>query len=97
MSTTLVVFYWKGDSRTYHYFWQSFNLVCLFIICFSYAAIVMKMCCKAHPQHSGATSRERKLTMTLFIMTVVSLPMYLPFAIGTFIFLATDLFTPFLY
>jgi len=50
------------------------------------------MYCAAHPQHSGAASRERKLTMTLFITTLASLLMYLPFVLGTFIFLTTDLF-----
>ena len=93
MSTTLVVFYLKGDNDTSHYLWQSFNLICLFIICVSYAAIVVKMYCGAHPQHSGAASRERKLTMILFIMTVVSLLVYLPFTISTFIFFTTDLLT----
>ena len=33
------------------------------------------------PQHHGAASRERKLTMTLLIVTVVSLLLYLPYVV----------------
>jgi len=51
---------------------------CLLIICVSYTSIVITVRCAAQPQHHGATSRERKLTMTLLIVTVVSLLLYLP-------------------
>ena len=50
----------------------------LLIICISYTSIVIKVCYGAQPQHHGAASRERKLTMTLLIVTVVSLLFYLP-------------------
>ena len=97
-SITLVDIYWKGEYKIYHYIRQSFNLICLFIIFVSYSSIVMKMHCSAHPHHHGAAGRERKLTMTLLIVTVVSLLLYLPNAISTFLFFATDTFTslPFL-
>ena len=55
--------------------------ICLVIICVSYASIVIKVRCGAQPQHHGAASRERKLTMTLLIVTVVSLLLYLPFVV----------------
>ena len=51
------------------------------IICVAYTSIVVKVRCGAQPQHHGAASRERKLTMTLLIVTVVSLLLYLPLAI----------------
>ena len=51
----------------------------LLIICVSYTSIVIKVRCGAQPPHHGAANRERKLTMTLFIVTVVSLLLYLPF------------------
>ncbi|CAH3174515.1 unnamed protein product, partial [Porites lobata] len=41
--------------------------------------------CGAHPQHHGAANRQRKLTVTLFIMTIVSLLMWLPFAAFSFL------------
>ena len=71
------------------YLWQSYNCLCLFFICVSYASIVVTCLCGAHPQHHGATSRQRKLTVTLFIMTIVSLLMWLPYVIATFVYYKT--------
>jgi len=64
-----------------YYLYLTFFSICLLIICVSYTAIVMKVRCGAQPQHHGATSRERKLTTTLLIVTVVSLLLYLPLVI----------------
>ena len=61
--------------------WIYFNGFCLFVVCISYVSIAVKISCGAHPQHHGATSRERKLTKTLFIVTVVSLLLWLPYTI----------------
>jgi len=63
------------------YLHAAFILFCLLIICVSYTSIVIKVRCGAQPQHHGAASRERKLTMTLLIVTVVSLLLYLPHVI----------------
>ena len=52
--------------------------LCLLIILVSYVSIVVKVRCGTQPQHHGATSRERKLTMTLLIVTVESLLLFLP-------------------
>ena len=49
--------------------------------------------CGAQPQHHGAASRERKLTMTLLFVTVVSLLLYLPLVICNFLDLTIDVFT----
>ena len=59
--------------------------ICILIICVSYASIVIKVRCGAKPQHHGAASRERKLTMTLLIVTVVSLLLCLPGVLLTFV------------
>jgi len=56
----------------------AFVLFCLLIICVSYTCIVIKVRCGAQPRHHGAASRERKLTMTLLIVTGVSLLSWLP-------------------
>ena len=56
----------------------TFASICLLIICASYTSIIVKVHCGAQPQQHGTASRERKLTMTLFIVTVVSLLLYLP-------------------
>jgi len=92
-TTLLVLSKAKIQGKSSHYFWQSFNLICLFIIFVSYAAIVMKVYCTAHPHHHAAAGRERKLTMTLLIVTVVSLLLYLPNVTGTFLYYTTDTFT----
>ena len=47
----------------------TFCATCLLIICASYTFIVIKVRWGAQPQHHGAASRERKLTMTLMIVT----------------------------
>ena len=75
------------------YLWNSFNLICLLIISVSYASIVIKFRYGAQPQHHGAASRERKLTMTLLIVTVVSLLIWLPFVIISFLYFTTDIFS----
>ena len=62
-----------------------FVSICLLIICVSYTSIVIKVRCGAQPQHHGAASRERKLTMTLLVVTVVSLLLYLPVVIMRFV------------
>ena len=71
-------------NETYYYgcsVFLTFSSIFLLIICVSYTSIVIKVRYGAQPKHHGAASRERKLTMTLFIVTVVSLLLYLPHAI----------------
>ena len=60
-------------------FLSTFFSIFPLIICVAYTSIVIKVRCGAQPQHHGAASRERKLTMTLLIVTVVSLLFYLPY------------------
>ena len=55
--------------------------ICLLIICVSYTSIVIKIRCGAQPRHHVAASRERKLTMVLLIVTVVSLLSIFPYVI----------------
>ena len=65
--------------HVYFYLRISLVVMCLLIIFVSYASIVIKVRYGTQPQHHGAANRERKLTMTLLIVTVVSLLLYLPF------------------
>ena len=74
----------------YQYLWPSYSLLCLFVICACYASIIVKICCGARPQHHGAARRQRKLTVTLLIMTTVSVLLWLPYAIGTFVYYTND-------
>lgn len=54
-------------------------LILLSVMCICYISIYIKVRCSRHPQHHGATGlRERKLTSTLFLVTLGSLLTYLP-------------------
>ena len=87
VSTASLILFEYGKEWSYHiYLWQSYCCLCLFVICVSYSSIVVKFLCGAHPQHHGAANRQRKLTVTLFIMTIVSLLMWLPHAVFTFLY-----------
>ena len=86
--TVLEVF--KGPSYYYFLFGSSVAIL-LLVICISYASIVIKVRCGAQPQHHGGASRERKLTMTLLIVTVVSLLLYLPYIIFYFVVFTTSM------
>ena len=54
--------------------------------------LLLKFVVELQPQHYAAASREKKLTMTLLIVTVVSLLLYLPFVIWSYVlFLSVNL------
>ena len=77
-----------GDQNQVHYLllsFYSFIPICLFFIFVSYVSIAVKINCGARPQHHGAASREKKLTKTLFIMTVVSLMLWLPLVVSFYL------------
>ena len=61
--------------------YYSFCLFCLLVIVVSYSSIAIKIVFLTQSHHHGATSRERKLTKTLLLVTVVSLLLTLPFII----------------
>ena len=65
--------------------WPIYYCFCLFVICVSYACISIKFVCGAYPQHHGAVNRQRKLTVTLLIMTIVSLILSIPFLLYIFV------------
>ena len=87
--TITVLWVFKGSSY-YFYLLNSFIATCLLVICISYASIIIKVRCGAQPRHHGAASRERKLTMTLLIVTIASLLLYLPYIIFSFLVDTTD-------
>ena len=92
VSTTTLILQQYGKEWSYHfYLWQSYCCLCLLVICVSYSHIVVKFLCGAHPQHHGAANRQRKLTVTLFIMTIASLLMWLPYAVFIFLLFQSSL------
>ena len=56
-------------------------LFCLLTIIVSYSSMAIKIVYGTQPHHRSATNRGRKLTKTLFIVTVVSLLLTLPYII----------------
>ena len=77
----------------YHlYIIESYCLLCLIVTFVSYTSILFKFRFGAHPQrHCAALLRQRKLTVTLFITTLVSLLLGLPFSIFLFVDWSTDI------
>ena len=60
------------------YFFLLFYAVSLFVICVSYILVVIKVRCSRHPQFHSRSKRERKLTGTALIVSLVSLLCFLP-------------------
>ena len=77
----------------YHvYIIESYCLLCLIVTFVSYTSILFKFRFGAHPQrHCAALLRQRKLTVTLFITTLVSLLLWLPFNIYVLVGWSTDI------
>ena len=92
MISTAILMVQLFDKEWSHtqFLWQSYCLLCLFVICACYASVIVKICCGARPQHHGAARWQRKLTVTLLIMTIVSVLLWIPYAIATFVFHTTD-------
>ncbi|XP_068690261.1 substance-K receptor-like [Montipora foliosa] len=87
LSTAIVfsIFFLSRSDITFFYHVEAsyylFLFCCLFIMVVSYTSIATKFYCGTLPQHHGAIRRERKLTKTLFIVTIVSLILVMPFTI----------------
>ena len=77
----------------YHvYILESYCLLCLIVTFVSYTSILFKFRFGTHPQrHCAALLRQRKLTVTLFITTLVSLLLWLPYSMFLFLFWSTDI------
>ena len=74
------------------YILESYCLLCLIVTFVSYTSILFKFRFGAHPQrHCAAALRQRKLTVTLFITTLVSLLLWLPFNIYLFVLTTTSI------
>ena len=68
------------------YLYLPFYAVSLFVICVSYILIVIKVRCSRHPQFHSRSKRERKLTGTALIVSLVSLLCFLPLVISVTLF-----------
>ena len=76
----------------YLYILESYCLLCLIVTVVSYTSILIKFRFGTHLQrHCAALLRQRKLTATLFITTLVSLLLWLPFNIYLLVDWSTDI------
>ena len=78
---TADAFLYLFKQTAYHYAWASHIVLTLLILTISYVLIVVKVQSHPPPQPFGAVSSDRKLSVTLFIVTVVSILTILPWAI----------------
>ena len=62
----------------------SYCCLCLVVTCVSYTSIALTFWCGTRPPSHGAANGQRKLTVTLSIMTIVSFLLWLPFVVFTF-------------
>ena len=65
----------------YHYALASFNVFTLLILTISYVVIVVKVKSNPPPLPFGSLASDRKLSVTLLIVTIVSILTILPWAI----------------
>ena len=82
----IVLVIWRVDLLYFYgyhvYIIESYCLLCLTVTFASYTSILFKFRFGTHPQrHCAAAVRQRKLTVTLFITTLVSLLLWLPYNI----------------
>ena len=68
------------------YLFLPFYSVSLFVICVSYILVVIKVRCSRHPQFHSRSKRDRKLTGTALIVSLVSLLCFLPLVISLTLF-----------
>ena len=68
----------KKSESLYYNIRSSLFLLVLLVICVSYILIYIKVHCGPNLQHHGAANREKQLTVTLVVVTIVSLVTWLP-------------------
>ena len=87
--TSVIVFFLFYDIIGLHiwYILASCVFVSLLILSSSYLAIFVTVRCSKQLQHfhRGQLRKERRLTMTLFIVTLVSLSVWIPYVLFTFL------------
>ena len=92
----IVLVIWRVDLLYFYgyhvYIIESYCLLCLTVTFVSYTSILFKFRFGTHPQrHCAAALRQRKLTVTLFITTLVSLLLWLPYNIFLILHWSNDI------
>ncbi|XP_074631285.1 uncharacterized protein LOC141889860 [Acropora palmata] len=71
------------------YVWASLIIAKLFTVIVSYVKIALNVKRKAPPYSSGAVSSDRKLTVTILVVIVLSTVTFFPFLLNTFLKVST--------
>ena len=69
------------SQEVFPYAWASFSAVTLLVLAVCYIIIILNVRSNPHSQHRGSIHKERKLSVTLFIVTGVSVLTILPMTI----------------
>jgi len=69
------------SEEVFQYAWASFSVVTLLVLAVCYIIIIVNVQRSPHSQHYGSVHKERKLSITLLIVTGVSVLAVLPMAI----------------
>ena len=72
---------------------SSFTSACIIMIFFSYSVILIKVKCSPQPRRHVVAGIERRLTVTLFFVTFVSLLMWIPYIVQSFLWFKTKIFS----
>ena len=70
-----------SQEEAFHYAWASFHAVTLLVLAVCYIIIIVNVQSNPHSQHRGSIHKEKKLSVTLLIVTGVSVLTILPLAI----------------
>ena len=81
LGSLLAGLYLKDPETAFSYAWASFCVVTLLVLTLSYLIILLNVQKSPRLQNVGSLQTERKLTITLFIVTGVSVLTILPWAI----------------
>ena len=81
MSVLMACLYLNEPHLTFWSVWTSFKILTLLVLLVSYILIILNVQRSPHSRSHGSIHTERKLSVTLFIVTMVSILTILPWAI----------------
>ena len=70
-----------ASKEAFGYAWASFSAVTLLVLAVCYITVIVNVQSNPHSQHHGSIHKEKKLSITLLIVTVISVLTLLPWAI----------------
>ena len=81
LAIIMACLYLNEPFSTFSYVWTSFSILTILVLVVSYVIIILNVQSSPHSQNNGLIHTERKLSVTLFIVTGVSILTILPWTI----------------